>query len=188
MSMTDANAFQPGENLAITPGKVVYRNELIELIQYEPTTEQVYETPVMFIPPWINKYYILDLQPKNSFVKYLVDEGYTVFMISWKNPDASMEETKFEEYMTKGPLAAAEVVRDITGSREGQPGRLLRRRDAARDRALLARRRRRREPLRAADLHGRVARLHRGGGHGRLHRRAADRVHGAADARARLPG
>ena len=121
MSMTDANAFQPGENLAITPGKVVYRNELIELIQYEPTTEQVYETPVMFIPPWINKYYILDLQPKNSFVKYLVDEGYTVFMISWKNPDASMEDTQFEDYMTKGPLAAAEAVRDITGSEKVNP-------------------------------------------------------------------
>ena len=70
----------------------------------------------MFIPPWINKYYLLDLQPKNSFVKYLVDEGYTVFMISWKNPDASMEDIQFEEYMTKGPLAAAEAVRDITGS------------------------------------------------------------------------
>src|SRR5918994_3979890 len=121
MSMTDANAFQPGENLAITPGKVVYRNELIELIQYEPTTEQVHETPVMFIPPWINKYYILDLQPKNSFVKYLVDEGYTVFMISWKNPDASMEDTEFDDYMTKGPLAAAEAVRDITGSEKVNP-------------------------------------------------------------------
>src|SRR5215216_835710 len=121
MSMTDANAFQPGENLAITPGKVVYRNELIELIQYEPTTEQVHETPVMFIPPWINKYYILDLQPKNSLVKYLVDEGYTVFMISWKNPDASMEDTQFEDYMTKGPLAAAEAVRDITGSEQVNP-------------------------------------------------------------------
>jgi len=116
MSMTDANAFSPGENLAITPGKVVYRNELIELIQYEPTTDKVRETPVMFIPPWINRYYILDLQPKNSFVKYLVDEGFTVFMISWKNPDASMEDIQFEDYMTKGPLAAAEAVRDITGS------------------------------------------------------------------------
>src|ERR687894_1263877 len=121
MSMTDANAFKPGENLAITPGKVVYRNELIELIQYEPTTEKVHETPVMFIPPWINKYYILDLRPKNSLVKYLVDEGYTVFMISWKNPDASMEDTKFDDYMTKGPLAAAEVVRDITGSEKVNP-------------------------------------------------------------------
>src|ERR671913_961906 len=121
MSMTDANAFQPGENLAITPGKVVYRNELIELIQYEPTTEQVHETPVMFMPPWINKYYILDLQPKNSFVKYLVDEGYTVFMVSWKNPDASMEDTKFDDYMTKGPFAAAEAVRDITGSEKVNP-------------------------------------------------------------------
>src|ERR687896_53337 len=121
MSMTDANAFQPGENLAITPGKVVYRNELIELIQYEPTTDQVHETPVMFIPPWINKYYILDLQPKNSPVKYLADEGFTVFMISWKNPDASMEETTFDDYMTKGPLAVAEVVRDITGSERVNP-------------------------------------------------------------------
>ena len=121
MSMTDANAFKPGENLAITPGKVVYRNELIELIQYEPTTDKVRETPVMFIPPWINRYYILDLQPKNSFVKYLVDQGHTVFMISWKNPDASMEETKFEDYMTKGPLAAAEAVRDITGSETVNP-------------------------------------------------------------------
>ncbi|HZF58398.1 MAG TPA: class I poly(R)-hydroxyalkanoic acid synthase, partial [Rubrobacter sp.] len=121
MSMTDANAFKPGENLAITLGKVVYRNELIELIQYEPTTDKVRETPVMFIPPWINRYYILDLQPKNSFVKYLVDQGHTVFMISWKNPDASMEETKFEDYMTKGPLAAAEAVRDITGSETVNP-------------------------------------------------------------------
>jgi polyhydroxyalkanoate synthase subunit PhaC len=121
MSMTDANAFKPGENLAITPGKIVYRNELIELIQYEPTTEQVYETPVMFIPPWINRYYILDLQPKNSFVKYLVDQGFTVFMVSWKNPDASMEDTQFEDYMTKGPLAAAEAVRDITGSEKVNP-------------------------------------------------------------------
>ena len=121
MSMTDANAFQPGENLAITPGKVVYKNDLIELIQYEPTTEKVHETPIVFFPPWINKYYILDLQPKNSMVKYLVDEGFTVFMTSWKNPDASMEETKFEDYMTMGPLAAVEAVKDITGSEKVNP-------------------------------------------------------------------
>jgi polyhydroxyalkanoate synthase subunit PhaC len=121
MSMTDANAFQPGENLAITPGKVVYRNDLIELIQYEPSTDKVRETPIVFFPPWINKYYILDLQPKNSMVKYLVDEGFTVFMVSWKNPDASMEDTKFEDYMKKGPLAAVEVVKDITGSEKVNP-------------------------------------------------------------------
>jgi polyhydroxyalkanoate synthase len=121
MSMTDANAFQPGENLAITPGKVVYKNDLIELIQYEPTTEKVHETPIVFFPPWINKYYILDLQPKNSMVKYLVDEGFTVFMTSWKNPDASMEGTKFEDYMTMGPLAAVEAVKDITGSEKVNP-------------------------------------------------------------------
>lgn len=121
MSMTDATAFQPGENLAITPGKVVYRNELIELIQYEPQTEKVYETPILFFPPWINKYYILDLTPKNSMVSYLVNEGYTVFMTSWKNPDASMESTKFEDYMTKGPLAAVEAVKDITGSEKVNP-------------------------------------------------------------------
>ncbi|MEJ7820447.1 MAG: alpha/beta fold hydrolase, partial [Rubrobacteraceae bacterium] len=121
MSMTDANAYRPGKNLAITPGKVVYRNDLIELIQYEPTTKKVHETPLVFFPPWINKYYILDMQPKNSFVKYLVDEGYTVFMVSWKNPDASLESIKFEDYMTMGPLAAAEVIKDITGSDKVNP-------------------------------------------------------------------
>ena len=118
VSMTDASAFKPGENLAVTPGKVVYRNKLIELIQYKPRTNQVFEVPILFIPPWINKYYILDLQPKNSMVKYLVEQGFTVFMISWKNPDTSMEDTQFEDYMTLGPLAAADAVRDITGSKK----------------------------------------------------------------------
>src|ERR687896_253227 len=121
LSMTDTTAFELGENIAVTPGKVVYRNELIELIQYEPQTEQVYEVPILFIPPWINKYYIVDLQPENSFIRYLLEQGFQVFMISWKNPDESMEETKFEDYMTKGPLAAAEVVKDITGSEQINP-------------------------------------------------------------------
>ena len=121
LSMVDADAFEVGENLATTPGKVVYRNELIELIQYRPRTERVHEVPLLFLPPWINKYYILDLGEKNSFVRYLVERGFTVFIISWKNPDSSMEETKFEDYMTKGPLAAVEVVKDITGSEKVNP-------------------------------------------------------------------
>jgi polyhydroxyalkanoate synthase subunit PhaC len=121
LSMTDTTAFELGENIAVTPGKVVYRNELIELIQYEPQTEQVYEVPILFIPPWINKYYILDLRPQNSMVNYLLEQGFQVFMISWKNPDASLEDTKFEDYMSKGPLAAAEVVKDITSSKKINP-------------------------------------------------------------------
>jgi polyhydroxyalkanoate synthase len=121
LSMTDTTAFELGENIAVTPGKVVYRNELIELIQYEPKTEQVYEVPIFFIPPWINKYYILDLRPENSMVNYLLEQGFQVFMISWKNPDASMENLKFEDYMTEGPLAAVEVIKDITGSEKINP-------------------------------------------------------------------
>lgn len=121
LSMTDLNAFEIGKNIAVTPGKVIYRNELIELIQYEPRTPKVYETPVLFIPPWINRYYILDLTPEKSMVRYLLEQGFQVFMISWKNPDASMEATSFEDYMTKGPLAAAEVIEDITGSKKINP-------------------------------------------------------------------
>ncbi len=121
LSMTDYTAFEPGENLAITPGKVVHRNKLIELIQYEPQTEQVHEVPMLIFPPWINKYYILDMRPENSMVNYLVQQGFTVFVVSWKNPDASMEDTAFEDYMDLGVLEAAEVVRDITGSETVNP-------------------------------------------------------------------
>jgi polyhydroxyalkanoate synthase subunit PhaC len=121
LSMVDTAAFEVGENLATTPGKVVYRNDLIELIQYEPKTERVHETPLLFLPPWINKYYILDLSEKNSFVKYLVEQGFTVFMTSWKNPDSSMEETKFEDYMTLGPLKAVDVIREVTGTEKVNP-------------------------------------------------------------------
>ena len=118
IKMTDTDAFAPGRNLALTPGQVIYRNKLIELIQYAPATEQVYTIPLLFIPPWINKYYILDMQPQNSFIKFLVDSGFTVFIISWKNPDASMEEITFEDYMTLGPLTALDVVKEITGSQK----------------------------------------------------------------------
>src|SRR5215210_5103015 len=121
LSMVDAEAFEVGENLATTPGKVVYRNELMELIQYEPKTEQVYETPILFIPPWINKYYIVDLSPERSFVSYLLEQGFQLFMISWKNPDASYADTKFEDYITKGPLQANDVVRQITGAEMVNP-------------------------------------------------------------------
>ena len=121
LTMVDPDAFAPGRNLAVTPGKVVFRNRLIELIQYTPRTEQVFAVPLLFIPPWINKYYILDMQPKNSFVGYMVEQGFTVFVISWKNPDASMEEITFEDYMRDGPLAAAAVIEDITGSPRVNP-------------------------------------------------------------------
>jgi len=121
LSMTDTAAFTPGKNLATTPGKVVYRNRLIELIHYAPTTAQTYAVPLLFIPPWINKFYVLDLQPKNSLVRFLVEQGFSVFMISWKNPDASMEAITFEDYMTDGPLAASEVVREITGAEHIHP-------------------------------------------------------------------
>jgi polyhydroxyalkanoate synthase len=121
LSMVDATAFAPGRNLATTPGKVVLRNRLIELIQYTPRTGKVRAVPILFIPPWINKYYILDMQPKNSFVRYLVEQGFTVFVVSWKNPDASMEDVGFEDYLTEGPLAASDAVREITGSRTVNP-------------------------------------------------------------------
>jgi polyhydroxyalkanoate synthase len=116
LSMVDTEAFAPGRNLALTPGKVVHRNRLIELIQYTPTTEKVHKTPLLILPPWINKYYILDMQPRNSLVRYLVGQGFTVFLISWKNPDASMDEIGIEDYMDFGPLEASDVVREITGS------------------------------------------------------------------------
>jgi len=116
IQITDTSDFQVGKNLAITPGQVVYRNQLIELIQYTPTTEQVHAIPILHIPPWVNKYYVLDLRPQNSMVKFLVDQGFTVFIISWKNPDASMADIGFDDYVSLGPLAAMEAIKQITGS------------------------------------------------------------------------
>ena len=116
LSMVDESAFTPGRNLALTPGKVVHRNKLLELIQYEPQTPSVYQKPLLILPPWINKYYIMDMQPKNSMVAFLVRQGFTVFMVSWKNPDAAMEDTAIEDYVDLGPLQASDVVREITGS------------------------------------------------------------------------
>src|SRR3954451_19946966 len=116
LTMVDAEAFAPGRNLALTPGKVVYRNRLIELIQYAPSTDQVHKTPLLILPPWINKFYILDMQPKNSMIRYLVGQGFTVFVVSWKNPDASMDAIGIEDYIDLGPLEASDVIREITGS------------------------------------------------------------------------
>lgn len=110
ISQTDLSAFEVGRDIAISPGKVVFQNDLIQLIQYSPTTEQVYERPLIMAPPWINKYYILDLKPEKSLVKYAVDQGFTVFMISWVNPKAALARKTFEDYMTEGILAAVDAV------------------------------------------------------------------------------
>jgi polyhydroxyalkanoate synthase len=113
--MTDHDAFEVGGNVAVTPGKVVWRNDLMELIQYAPTTERVCKRPLVIVPPWINKFYILDLKPANSFVKFAVDRGLTVFMVSWVNPDARLAEKSFEDYMREGVLEALDAMREATG-------------------------------------------------------------------------
>ncbi len=110
------DAFAVGENIALTPGKVIFRNELIELLQYEPTTEQVYEIPLVIFPPWINKFYILDLRPENSFIRWAVAQGYTVFVTSWVNPDKRLAKKSFEDYMREGIFAALGAVQAATGA------------------------------------------------------------------------
>jgi polyhydroxyalkanoate synthase len=118
ISMTDFDAFALGKNLAMTKGKVVYQNELIQLIQYEATTKQVNKTPLLVMPAWINKFYILDLQQENSLVKWLVEQGHTVFVISWVNPDEKLSGKTFDHYMAEGPLAALDAIAEITGEEE----------------------------------------------------------------------
>jgi polyhydroxyalkanoate synthase len=115
ISMTDAGAFRLGENVATTPGKVVFENELMQLIQYAPSTDAVAKRPLLIVPPWINKYYVLDLQPKNSFVKWAVAQGQTVFVISWVNPDERLSHKTFDDYMLEGPLAALKAIERATG-------------------------------------------------------------------------
>ncbi|HUO53758.1 MAG TPA: class I poly(R)-hydroxyalkanoic acid synthase, partial [Rhodoblastus sp.] len=115
---TNTDQFVLGENLATTPGKVVFRNELIELLQYAPTTEEVYRRPLLIIPPWINKFYILDLNPSKSFIRWAVAQGLTVFCVSWVNPTAKHAEKDFYSYMTEGIFAALEQVEKITGERQ----------------------------------------------------------------------
>ena len=112
---TDMNAFKVGENIATTPGKVVYQNDIMQLIQYAPATEEVHEVPLLIVPPWINKFYILDLKPENSFIKWATEQGYTVFVISWVNPDQHLTKMVFEDYMKLGPLAALDAIAKATG-------------------------------------------------------------------------
>jgi len=118
IKMTDMDAFKLGENIAVTPGKVIYQNELMQLIQYTPTTQKVLKRPLLIGPPWINKFYILDLRPKNSLVRWAVEQGHTVFVISWVNPDEKLAEKSFDDYMTEGYLAALDAIEQATGERE----------------------------------------------------------------------
>jgi polyhydroxyalkanoate synthase len=116
--MTSPDAFELGVNIAATPGKVVFQNDMMQLIQYAPLTEQVYRRPLLVVPPWINKFYVMDLQPKNSLVRWWLEQGYTVFMISWVNPGPELAGKSFEDYMLEGPLAALDAIEKACGERE----------------------------------------------------------------------
>ena len=118
ISMTDPKAFKMGKNIATTPGKVVFQNELMQLIQYQPNTAKVYKRPLLIIPPWINKYYILDLRESNSFIKWAVDQGHTVFVISWVNPGREYAGKTFEDYLHQGPYDALDAIEKATGEKQ----------------------------------------------------------------------
>lgn len=118
VKLADEKAFQLGENIATTPGKVIYRNKMMELIQYSPTTETVHETPLIMFPPWINKFYILDLKKQNSMIKWITEQGYTLFVVSWINPDESYADVGLEGYIEEGYLAAIREVKEITGVKQ----------------------------------------------------------------------
>ncbi|MBY6162950.1 class I poly(R)-hydroxyalkanoic acid synthase [Mameliella alba] len=111
--LADDTAFEIGENIATAQGEVIYRNRMMEIIQYSPTTDQVYETPIVLFPPWINKFYILDLKPQNSLIRWVVDQGYTLFVVSWINPDGKYRDVGLEEYVDEGFLKAIEVAKEI---------------------------------------------------------------------------
>lgn len=115
LSQTDMTGFEVGTDLATTPGQVVYRNRVMELIQYEPVTEQVRKRPILIAPPWINKFYILDLRPQSSMIRWLTEQGFTVFLISWVNPDTSMKDATFEDYIQEGLFESLDAIKDITG-------------------------------------------------------------------------
>ncbi len=118
IKMTDTDAFSVGGNIGVSPGKVVFQNDLMQLIQYDPVTEKVLKRPLLIGPPWINKFYILDLRPRNSFVRWAVSQGHTVFVISWVNPDEKLAEKNFDDYMQEGYLAALDAIEAATGERD----------------------------------------------------------------------
>src|SRR5436190_1164773 len=115
VSSTDEKAYEVGRNIATTPGAVIFENELIQVIQYTPTTDQVYERPLLLVPPAINKFYILDLQPENSFVRHALDQGHTVFLLSWRNIDASLDHLTWDDYLDHGVRQAIDVAVEVTG-------------------------------------------------------------------------
>ncbi|MDI1344194.1 MAG: class I poly(R)-hydroxyalkanoic acid synthase, partial [Pseudolabrys sp.] len=115
---SDPSTFEVGRNLALTPGKVIFQNDLMQLIQYEATTKDVLKVPLLIVPPWINKFYILDLTPEKSFIKWCVDQGITVFVVSWVNPDIRLAAKSFEQYMNEGPIAALDVIETVTGEKK----------------------------------------------------------------------
>ncbi len=115
VTLADEKAFTVGDNIATTPGSVVFRNRMFELIQYTPTTDTVHKTPLLIFPPWINKYYVLDMKPANSFIKWVVEQGFTVFIVSWVNPDPTYADTSMDDYIREGFLTAMAQVRQITG-------------------------------------------------------------------------
>jgi polyhydroxyalkanoate synthase len=118
VSMTDESAFEVGKNVATTEGAVVFENELFQLIEYKPLTKQVNERPFLIVPPCINKFYILDLQPKNSLVRYLVEQGHRTFLVSWRNADKTLEKATWDDYVEKGAITAIETVKDIAGTKQ----------------------------------------------------------------------
>ncbi len=118
ITMVDESTYELGKNIATAPGKVVFQNDILQLIQYAPTTAEVYRRPLLIFPPWINKFYILDLQPENSFIRWAVDKGYTVFVVSWANPDTALSRKTMDDYLSEGILQSLDAVESATGERE----------------------------------------------------------------------
>ncbi|WP_370251044.1 class I poly(R)-hydroxyalkanoic acid synthase, partial [Nioella sp.] len=117
-TLSDPDAFKVGGNIGTAEGKVIFRNRMMEVIQYAPVTEEVYRTPLVIFPPWINKFYIMDLKPQNSLIRWIVEQGYTLFVVSWKNPDPSYADVGLEDYIADGYLKAIEVAKDVTGEKQ----------------------------------------------------------------------